>query len=150
MALMNVILKEDVDSLGSAGEVVNVKSGYARNYLLPQAKAVIADSRNVKAAEHAKLIAEHAVAKLRSEADEKGERLKQTVLTIVRKAGEEDKLFGAVTNMDIEHALTAEGFTIDKKKIHLDKPLKKLGEYIIPVKLHRDVTVNVTLNVINE
>lgn len=150
MASVNVILKEDVTSLGSAGEVVNVKSGYARNYLLPQAKAVVADSRNVKVVEHAKLIAEHAVAKLRSEADEKGERLKQTTLTIVRKAGEEGKLFGAVTNMDIEHALTAEGFTIDKKKIHLDKPLKKLGEYIIPVKLHRDVTVNVTLNVINE
>ena len=150
MATTNVILKEDVAHLGSAGDVVKVKGGYARNFLLPQAKAVIADSRNVKAAEHAKLIAEHAVAKLRKEADETGERLKQTKLTIVRKAGEEEKLFGAVTSMDIEHALTAEGFTIDKKRIHLDKPLKQLGEYIIPVKLHRDVTVNVTLNVIKE
>jgi len=150
MSSMNVILKEDVPSLGSTGDIVKVKGGYARNYLIPQKKALLADSRNVKAVEHAKLLAEHALEKMKKAAGELGERLKQTTLTVVQKAGEDDKLFGSVTSMDVEHALKAEGFDIDRKKIHLEKPLKQLGDFIVPVKLHRDVTVNVTLKVVKE
>lgn len=150
MSTMNVILKEDVPNLGSTGDVVKVRGGYARNYLIPQQKALLADSRNVKAVEHAKLLAEHALEKMKKSAEELGERLKQATLTVVQKAGEDDKLFGSVTSMDVEHALKAEGFDVDRKKIHLDKPLKQLGEFIIPVKLHRDVTVNVTLKVVKE
>jgi len=150
MSSMNVVLKEDVPSLGSTGDIVKVKGGYARNYLIPQNKAMLADSRNVKAVEHAKLLAEHALEKMKKSAEELGERLRQTTLTVVQKAGEDDKLFGSVTSMDIEHALKAEGFDVDRRKIHLDKPLKQLGEFIIPVKLHRDVTVNVTLKVVKE
>lgn len=150
MSSMKVILKEDVPSLGTTGDIVRVKGGYARNYLIPQKKALLADSRNVKAVEHAKLLAEHALEKMKKSAEEVGDRLKQTTLTVVQKAGEDDKLFGSVTSMDVEHALKAEGFDVDRKKIHLEKPLKQLGEFIIPVKLHRDVTVNVTLRVVKE
>lgn len=150
MSSMKVILKEDVPSLGTTGDIVRVKGGYARNYLIPQKKALLADSRNVKAVEHVKLLAEHALEKMKKSAEEVGDRLKQTTLTVVQKAGEDDKLFGSVTSMDVEHALKAEGFDVDRKKIHLEKPLKQLGEFIIPVKLHRDVTVNVTLRVVKE
>ncbi|MDH3974893.1 MAG: 50S ribosomal protein L9 [Deltaproteobacteria bacterium] len=150
MSSMNVILKEDVPNLGSTGDVVKVKGGYARNYLIPQKKALLADSRNIKAVEHAKLLAEHALEKMKKSAEDLGERLKQTVLTVVQKAGEDDKLFGSVTSMDVEHALKAEGFDVDRKKIHLEKPLKQLGDFIVPVKLHRDVTINVTLKVVKE
>ena len=150
MSTTNVILKEDVPNLGSTGDVVKVKGGYARNYLIPQSKALLADSRNIKAVEHAKLLTEHALEKLKKSAEDLGERLKQATLTVVQKAGEDDKLFGSVTSMDVEHALKAEGFDIDRKKIHLEKPLKQLGDFIIPVKLHRDVTINVTLKVVKE
>ena len=150
MSSMNVILREDVANLGNAGDIVKVRSGYARNYLIPQSKALLADSRNIKVVEHAKLLAEHALAKLRGAAEVLGERLKQTTLTIVQKVGEDDRLFGSVTSMDVEHALKAEGIDVDRKQIHLEKPLKKLGDYVIPVKLHRDVTVNVTLKVVKE
>lgn len=150
MSTMNVILKKDVPHLGSTGDIVRVKGGYARNYLIPQQKALLADSRNVKAVEHAKLLAEHALEKMKKSAEELGEKLKQLTLTVVQKAGEDDKLFGSVTSMDVEHALKAEGFDIDRKRIHLEKPLKQLGDFIIPVKLHRDVTINVTLKVVKE
>lgn len=150
MASMNVILKEDVASLGMAGEVVKVAGGYARNYLVPQGKAMIADSRNIKFFEHAKLMAEHSVMKMRKEAEALADKLKELDLTIPQKAGEEDKLFGAVTSMDVANALAAEGFEIDKRNVHLEKPLKKLGDYVVPVKLHRDVTADLKLKVVKE
>ncbi len=147
---MKVILTEDVSSLGSAGDIVSVKGGYARNFLLPQKKAMAADSRNIKEVEHAKFLADHKLQKIRKEAEGLAERLRNVALTIVQKVGEDDKLFGSVTSMDVEHALNAEGFEIDRKMIHLDKPLKSLGEYIIPVKLYQGVTADVKLNVVKE
>lgn len=150
MGSMSVILKVDVSGLGVTGDIVKVKGGYARNYLIPQDKALLADSRNVKVIEHAKMLAEHAIDKLRKGAEELGEKLKGATITITRKTGEDDKLFGSVTSMDIEHALSSEGFDIDRKKLHLDKPIKQLGEFIVPVKFHRDVTVDLTLHVVKE
>ena len=150
MSSMNVILKTDVSNLGVTGDIVKVKGGYARNFLLPQGKALLADSRNIKVVEHAKFLAQHAVEKMRKAAEELAEKLKPLSLTIVQKVGEDERLFGSVTSMDVEHALNAEGFTIDRRAIHLEKPLKQLGVYEIPVKLHRDVTVNVKLQVISE
>lgn len=147
---MRIILTENVPNLGFAGDIVSVKGGYARNFLLPRNKAMPADSRNIKAAEHAKLVAEHRFRKIRKETEQIAEKLRNTSLTISMKVGEEDKLFGAVTSMDIENLLRAEGFEIDRRNIHLEKPLKSLGEYIIPVKLHREVTADVKLTIIKE
>lgn len=147
---MNVILKADVSKLGVVGDVVRVKGGYARNFLIPQGKALLADSRNVKVVEHAKFLAQHAVEKVRKAAEEVSDKLKEVSLSITLKVGEDDKVFGSVTSIDIENALKAEGFEMDRRKIQLEKPIKELGDFEIPVKLHKDVTVNVKLQVIKE
>ena len=150
MSSMNVILKTDVSNLGVVGDIVKVKGGYGRNFLIPQGKALLADSRNVKEVEHAKFLARHAVEKVRKAAEEVGEKLKDVSLSLALKVGEDEKVFGSVTSMDIETALKAEGFEVDRRKIHLEKPVKELGDFEIPVKLHKDVTVNVKLQVIKE
>lgn len=147
---MNVILKTDVSKLGVVGDVVKVKGGYGRNFLIPQGKALLADSRNVKVVEHAKFLTQHAVEKVRKAAEEVSDKLKEVSLSLALKVGEDDKVFGSVTSMDIENALTAEGFELDRRKIQLEKPIKELGDFEIPVKLHKDVTVNVKLQVIKE
>lgn len=147
---MKVILKEDVEKLGLMGDTVDVKNGYARNFLLPRKLAVVADLKNIKAVEHEKKIIEEKAKKIRSSAEGLAERLKSLTLTIKAKAGEEEKLFGSVTTMDIEEALKAEGVEMERKKIALDEPIKRLGTYRVKVKLHHDVQAELDINVVEE
>ncbi len=147
---MKVILKEDVKNLGHMGEVVAVADGYAVNYLFPKKMAVEANTKNLKEFEHHKKIILERAAKIRNEMKSLSERLGATAVTIRAKAGEEEKLFGSVTTMDIAEALKAEGFDVDKKKIQLDEPIKRLGEYAVSVKLHADIAAQVKVSVVPE
>ena len=147
---MRVVLTEDVPSLGYTGEIVNVKGGFARNYLLPRNKAMLADSKNVKAMEHAKFIAEHKVKKLRDEFQELADKISAEKVTLTHKVGEEGKLFGSVTNLEIAKALNEKGFEIDHRKIGLEKPIKALGEFTVSVKLHKDVSADLKIEVVAE
>ena len=147
---MKVILREDVKSLGHMGEVVNVSDGYARNYLIPKNLAVEASTTNIKEFEHQKKIIREKAAKIRDISKTTADRLAALKLTIKAKVGEEEKLFGSVTSMDIAQALAAEGFDIDKKKIHIDEPIKRTGEYTVNIKLHSDVAATVNVHVVPE
>ena len=140
---MEVILKEDVNNLGHRGDVVKVAAGYGRNYLLPQNLAMEANAANKAVIEQMKNAAVRRSAKEKSEAEALVAQLDAIALTFARKTGENDHLFGSVTSSDIAHALEAKGFTIDRRKIVLDVPLKTVGEFDVPVKLHRDVTAKV-------
>ena len=147
---MKVILRSDVDRLGSAGEIVTVADGYARNYLLPRGFAVTATEGNVKLIEvEKKRIAKDQI-RMKEEAEALAKQLEQLSLTISKQAGEEDKLFGSVTNKEIAEALARENHEIDRRKIILDEPIKALGIYTVPVKLHAEVTASVKLWVVKE
>src|SRR6266699_3196034 len=147
---MEVILREHVDNLGRGGEVVKVADGYARNYLLPRKLALLATegSRKQIERERTKLDAKEADEKKVVEAI--GERLAGVEVVIARKVGETDALYGSVTAADIVEALAAKGFDIDKRKLQLPEPLKKIGEVKVPIKLHREVTIPVTVRVVAE
>ncbi|MEW6586446.1 MAG: 50S ribosomal protein L9 [Nitrospirota bacterium] len=147
---MKVILKDDVRSLGNMGQVVDVADGYARNYLVPRGLAVEANIKNIKALEHAKRIIQEKARKLKNQAEDLSAKVASVNLVVRAKAGEEGKLFGAVTTMDIAEALKAAGVEIDKKKIVLDEPIKRLGSYTVGVKLHSDVIAQVNLEVVGE
>jgi large subunit ribosomal protein L9 len=147
---MKVFLKEDVKSLGRIGEVVNVSDGYARNYLLPKKLAVEANTKNIKEFEHHKRVLQERAARIRAEFKTLADELSALSLTIKAKAGEEEKLFGSVTNMDIAEALKEAGQEIDKKKIVLDEPIKRLGEYTVEVKIDAEISAKVKVNVIAE
>jgi large subunit ribosomal protein L9 len=147
---MKVFLKEDVKSLGKMGEVVSVAEGYARNYLIPKKIAVEANTKNVKEFEHQKRMIREKAEKVRDASKAVAEKLSALTLTIKAKAGEEDKLFGSVTTMDIAEALLSSGYDIDKKKVHLDEPIKRLGTYTAEVKIHPEITAKVTVQVMPE
>jgi large subunit ribosomal protein L9 len=147
---MEVILREDIEKLGSRGQVVKVAAGYARNFLLPKRMAVAATASNKKIVEQERQAHLRREAKLKSEAEDLSKLLEGVSVTIVQKAGENDQLFGSVTSKDIAEALAAKDFTIDRRKIHLEEPIKQLGEFKVPVRLHADVTVEVTVNVAKE
>ncbi len=147
---MKVILQEDVKSLGKMGEVVNVSDGYARNYLIPKELAVEANVKNVKALEHEKRKLEDKAKKIRNDAQGLSERLSSLTLTLRAKAGDEEKLFGSITNKDIAEALGAEGLDIDRKKILLDEPIKRLGSYTVGIKVHPEMTAQVNIKVVPE
>ena len=144
---MEVILKEDVNKLGHRGDVVNVADGYGRNYLLPQKLAIEATANNKVVIEQMKGSAARKSAKEKVTAEELASTLNAIELVFERKTGENDHLFGSVTSSDIAHELEAKGFTVDRRKISLDEPLKSLGEYHVPVKLHREVTSHVKVTV---
>src|SRR5580693_8349600 len=144
---MEVILKEDVLKLGHRGDVVKVADGYGRNYLLPGKLAIEATAANKAVIEQMKGSAIRKLAKEKIESQELSDRLDKVELTFERKVGENEHLFGSVTSGDIAHALELQGFTIDRRKIALDEPLKSLGEYHVPVKLHREVTSHVKVTV---
>jgi large subunit ribosomal protein L9 len=144
---MEVILKEDVNKLGHRGDVVTVKDGYGRNYLLPGKLAMEATAANKAVIEQMKASAVRKSASEKDGAAELGSKLNDVVLTFERKSGENNHLFGSVTSQDIAHALEAEGYKIDRRKIHLEEPLKTIGEFHVPVKLHREVTAHVQVNV---
>jgi large subunit ribosomal protein L9 len=147
---MKVILKAEVKDLGRMGEVVNVKDGFARNYLVPQGLAAEANTKNVKALEHETKKIQEMAKKVKSGASGLAEQIAAAKVTIKAKAGEEEKLFGSVTSMDIADALKAEGIEIDKKKIHLDEPIKRLGEYMVTIKLHSEVSAQLNVQVVPE
>ena len=147
---MKVILKADVKDLGRMGEVVNVKDGFARNYLVPQGLAAEANTKNVKALEHETKKIQEMAKKVKSGASGLAEQIAAAKVTIKAKAGEEEKLFGSVTSMVIADALKAEGIEIDKKKIHLDEPIKRLGEYTVTIKLHSEVSAQLNVQVVPE
>lgn len=147
---MQVILKEDVHKLGSMGELVNVKPGFARNYLLPQGKAIAADSGKVAQLQHEQRLIERRKAKMKLAAEEVANKIGALSLTIAAKVGDQDKLFGSVTAMDIERALAAQGVTIDRKKIVLDEAIKSLGEYKVAIKLDAGVNADVKVVVVAE
>ena len=146
---MKVILQENVTNLGKVGDIVKVKDGYGRNYLVPNQLAVIADERNVARMEHQRRTADARAQKLVGEAKAVAEKLSQTAVTIRRQAGEENKIFGSVTNRDIAEALAAEGFAIDKKQIVVDESIiKNLGVFNVAVKLAPEVSADVKVYVI--
>jgi large subunit ribosomal protein L9 len=140
---MEVILKEDVNNLGHRGDVVKVAPGYGRNYLLPQNLAMEANAANKAVIEQMKNSAVRRSAKEKTEAEALVAQLDAVALTFSRKTGENDHLFGSVTSSDIAQQLEEKGFTIDRRKIHLDEPLKSLGDFLVPVRLHREVTAHV-------
>lgn len=135
MATMQVILREDVEHLGSSGDLVTVKQGYGRNFLIPQGLAVLANPKNVRALEHEKRGIAARAERLAKNAQAVAGRLAGVTLQIERQVGEEDKLFGSVSARDIEEALAAQGVTVDRRKIQLSEPIKALGQYTVPVKL---------------
>jgi len=136
---MKLILREDVENLGKGGELVEVKAGYGRNYLLPRGLAVTANPKNVRELEHQKAVATAKAAKLKASAEAVAKRLADTAVTLKRKVGEQDKLYGSVTALDIAEALAARGLQIDRRSIDLVEPLKTIGDFEVPVKLHSEV-----------
>jgi large subunit ribosomal protein L9 len=144
---MEVILKEDVNNLGNRGDVVKVADGYGRNYLLPKKLAMEANAANKAVIEQMKTSAVRRSAREKTEAEALVVQLNSVALVFERKVGDHDHLFGSVTSADIAHQLESKGFTIDRRKVHLEEPLKQLGEFHIPVKLHRDVTAHVAVTV---
>ena len=147
---MEVILRDDVSNLGTRGQVVKVAPGYARNFLIPQKLAVAATESNKKIVEQERQAHLRKDAKLASEAQDLAKLVNGVSVTFHQKAGENDQLFGSVTSKDVADALAAKGYTIDRRKIQLDDPIKSLGEFKVPVKLHKDVTAEVTVVVAKE
>ena len=147
---MEVNLKEDINNLGHRGDLVKVADGYGRNYLLPKKLALQATAANKAVIEQMKTSAVRRSAKEKSEAETLVGQLNNVALVFVRKVGENDHLFGSVTSADIAQQLEQKGFTIDRRKVQLDEPLKQLGEFHIPVKLHREVTAHIAVTVKGE
>jgi len=147
---MQIILQEDVEKLGNRGELVEVAEGYARNFLLPRKLGLEATAGNLKRLERMRAHFAKKEATEKDAAQKQGEQLAAVSLEFTRKAGENDQLFGSVTSLDVAEALAVKGFEIDRKKIVLAEPIKVMGEYEVPVKLHREVIVNVKVAVKKE
>jgi large subunit ribosomal protein L9 len=147
---MKVILKDDIKNLGKMGQVVNVADGYARNYLVPKGLAVEANTKNIKSLEHEKRLIGEKAKKIKNSAQELSDKVLNITLVIKANAGEEGKLFGSVTTMDIAEALKNEGIKIDKKRISLDEPIKRLGTYSVSLKLHSEISTQVNVQVVQE
>ena len=139
---MEVILKEDVAKLGSRGDVVKVAEGYGRNYLLPRKLAIQATAGNKKVIEQMKAAAVRRSAKEKAQAEELAKQFDGVSVSFQRRAGEHDQLFGSVTSTDVAEALEKKGFNVDRRKIQLHEPLRTLGEFTVPIKLHKDVTTH--------
>jgi large subunit ribosomal protein L9 len=150
MAHTKVLLREDVDDLGARGEIVRVRAGYARNYLLPRKLAVEATTGNVKGIEQERAALLKKEAKERATAEAQSQQMGALEFEFRRKAGEQGALYGSVTSMDLAEALRERGYEIDRHRIHLREPLKRLGEYAVPVRLHREVTIDLKVRVAPE
>lgn len=142
---MQVILKEEISHLGDVGDVVTVKAGYARNYLLPRGLAVLANDRQLKRVEHEKRLIAKRIERMRGDAEQRKKTLDNIVLVVRKAAGESGKLFGSVTTMEIDALLREQGYEINRRKILLDENIKTLGEHRVGIKLHRDVTATITV-----
>ncbi len=147
---MKVILREDVERVGKIGDLVEVADGYARNFLIPKKLAAEATVKNVRALEHERRLIADKAKKDKKEALEQAKKIGEAAVTIPVKVGEEDKLFGSVTAKDIAEALLQKGIQIDKKKIQLESPLKELGQFDIPVKLHHDTVASLKVSIVKE
>ena len=147
---MRIVLRETVEKLGRRGEVLKVADGFARNYLLPKKLAFEATEANLKRIEQERKVREVQETRDRQEAQSLSERISQLSLTAVRKVGENEALYGSVTNADVAEMLEKEGFSVDKRKILLDEPIKALGIYDVTVKLHHDVSASVKVWVVKE
>lgn len=147
---MEIILQEDVENLGQIGDVIKVRDGYARNYLLPRGLALEANRRNLRVLEHQKRLVAAKKERTVSQAQTLSAQLAALNVVVTARAGGEDRLFGSVTNQDIEKALKAQGVAIDRKKILLTEPIKQLGTYTVPVHLSGGVRGNVTVQVVRE
>lgn len=147
---MKIILKEDFESLGKVGEVVEVKTGFARNFLIPKQVALQATPQNLRVIEQEKARNKFKLSKDKREAEVLAEQLKKVSLTANVQVGEEDKIFGAVTSQNISELLSAKGFEIDKRKIQLEDPLKALGVFEVPIKLHTEVEAKIKVWVVKE
>jgi large subunit ribosomal protein L9 len=147
---MEVILREDIEKLGHRGQVVKVAPGFARNFLLPKRLAVLATESNKKIVEQEREAHLRREAKLAGEARELGKLLEAVTVEIAQKAGEQDQLFGSVTSKDIAEALERQKFSVDRRKILLDEPIKTLGDHKVTIRLHREVAVEITVRVVKE
>jgi large subunit ribosomal protein L9 len=144
---MEVILREDVPHLGGIGDLVKVKAGYARNYLLPRGLAVVADKRNLRQVEHQRRIAAERRERALRDSRSLAEKIGALRVVIRARAGEEGKLYGSVTNIDIEKALASEGVRVERRRIRLEEPIKALGDFHVPVQLDVGVSAEVTVSV---
>jgi large subunit ribosomal protein L9 len=147
---MKVILREDIDGLGKSGELVTVKDGFGRNYLLPRKKAVLANEQNLRQLEHEKSVITARNAKLKGAAEEQAKKIGNIKITIKRKVGEQDKLFGSVTALDIAEAMAAQGQQVDRRGLHLPEPIKTVGTHEVELRLHRDVAAKIKVEVVPE
>ena len=145
---MKVILQENVEGVGHLGDILDVSDGFARNFLLPRRKAMEANPRNVKALEHAKRVMAEKAKKEKLGVEEFAKKVSAIPLTIPMQVGKDNKLFGSVTAKDLEDALATEGVTVDRRKIQLGQPIKELGTFTVPIKLHREVTASVSVHVV--
>jgi len=147
---MKVILKENVEGVGHLGDLLDVSDGFARNYLLPRQKALEANTRNVKALEHAKRVMSEKAKKEKLEIEDLAKKMSAVSLTITAQVGKDDKLFGSVTVKDIAEGLAEQGYAVDRRKIQLAQPIKELGTVAVAVKLHREVTATVAVHVVKK
>ena len=147
---MKIILRENIDALGLEGDIVEVAKGYARNFLLPKGLAMEANDQNIKFFETQRKKIEIKKIKAKEEAEKAREKLSEVTVTISQRAGEEDKLYGSVTSMDIATHLEKQGIAIDRRKIELDKPIKTLGEFDVPIRLYPEVMGSVKVVVVPE
>ncbi|HVO84062.1 MAG TPA: 50S ribosomal protein L9 [Syntrophobacteria bacterium] len=147
---MKVILTEDIPKLGKIGDTVEVARGYGRNYLVPQGKALLASSKNVKALEHKRRLLRRKAEMARKEAEGLAEKIKGVTVSLARKVVEEGKLYGSVTVSDLLQALQERGVVLERKQIKLDEPIKALGEYKVTVKYHAEVEAEFTVQVVEE
>ena len=150
MRTVNLILREDVPALGDAGEVVKVKVGYARNYLLPKGKAILATESKINELEHNRRVVEDKLAKQLKDLTALRDRLQNLELSVAAKSGEEGKLFGSVTSAQVAALLSEKGFEIDRRKVGLAEPIKEVGEHKVPIRLRGELVAEVTVNVIAE
>ncbi len=147
MRHVKLILREEVPSLGAAGDLVRVKPGFARNYLIPQGKATVATAAGIRELEHHKRVIGERMARERKDLEALRDRLESVALEVTVRVGEEGKLFGSVTVLQIAEQLAAQGVEIDRRRIDLREPIKEAGEHIVPIKLHRDLVANAKLKV---
>ena len=147
---MQVILLENVPSLGKTGDLVKVSDGYGRNYLIPKKKAVLATDKSLKVIEHQKRQIQQRLDKTKKDVEKMAQRIETLSCTFARTVGESGKLFGSVTSMDIENYLKENGIETDRKKISLEEPIKNLGMFTVPIKLHQEVTAHLKVWVVQE
>lgn len=147
---MKIILKETIESLGTVGDEVNVAKGYARNYLIPKNMAIVATPKAAKILDQQRSQVQQQLVKEQTRAEKLGEEIRGAVCTIAGKVSEGDRLYGSVSTRDVAEQLKTQGFDIDKKMVMLSEPIKALGSYIVPIRLHSEITPEITVNVVAE